>query len=160
MLTPKCNTNVPPLNSYEGLCPESKLYEPPVFESLLTDEIEDDSGNIVVVRHSFDSLLFNSERLGNLLGVDTARSIFEDCLSNLKSTSTDTSSFTDEQLHSFIKSRNIQTRSELQSWIDYIDKVGLDLSSEFKRYSDYQDHVNTMKQVRSKLKQDDPNSNT
>lgn len=160
MLSPKCNTNVKPLNTFEGLCPESKLFEPPIFDSLLTDEIEDETGEKVIVRHSFDSLLFNSERLGTLLGVDSARSIFEDCLSNLNRPSTDTSSFSDEQLLSFIKSRNIQSRSELQSWIDYIDKVGLDLSSEFKRFSDYQDHVQIMKKVRSKLKDEDPNKNS
>ena len=157
MLTPNCKTNVVPLNSFDGLCPESKVFQPPIFEDLLSEEIQDDDGNLVIVRHSFDSLLLNSERLGSTLGVDTARSIIEDCLSNLNSPSTDTSAFTDEQLLTFVKSRNIQSRSELQSWIDYIDKVGLDLSSEFKRYSDYQDHVETMKKVRSKLKDEDPN---
>lgn len=112
---------------------ESKLYERPVYEDLMYDV--DSNGSVII--SSFDKLILNAERLGNLLGTDTARAVIDAARENLGRPISDMSNFDDNQLMSFIKSRNIQTPSELQSWLDAIDERQEDMKRFAERYETY-----------------------
>ena len=112
---------------------ESKLYGRPVYEDLMYDT--DDNGSVVI--SSFDKLILNAERLGNLLGTDTARAVIDAARENLGRPIADMSNYDDNQLMSFIKSRNIQTPSELQSWLDAIDERQEDMKRFAERYETY-----------------------
>lgn len=112
---------------------ESKLYERPVYEDLMYDT--DDNGSVII--SSFDKLILNAERLGNLLGTDTARAVIDSARENLGRPVADMSNYDDNQLMSFIKSRNIQTPSELQSWLDAIDERQEDMKRFAERYETY-----------------------
>lgn len=112
---------------------ESKLYERPVYEDLMYDT--DDNGSVII--SSFDKLILNAERLGNLLGTDTARAVIDAARENLGRPIADMSNYDDNQLMSFIKSRNIQTPSELQSWLDAIDERQEDMKRFAERYETY-----------------------
>ena len=112
---------------------ESKLYERPVYEDLMYDN--DSNGSVII--SSFDKLILNAERLGNLLGTDTARAVIDAARENLGRPIADMSNYDDTQLMSFIKSRNIQTPSELQSWLDAIDERQEDMKRFAERYETY-----------------------
>lgn len=112
---------------------ESKLYERPVYEDLMYDT--DDNGSVII--SSFDKLVLNAERLGNLLGTDTARAVIDAARENLGRPIADMSNYDDNQLMSFIKSRNIQTPSELQAWLDAIDERQEDMKRFAERYETY-----------------------
>lgn len=112
---------------------ESKLYERPVYEDLMYDT--DENGSVII--SSFDKLILNAERLGNLLGTDTARAVIDAARENLGRPIADMSNYDDNQLMSFIKSRNIQTPSELQSWLDAIDERQEDMKRFAERYETY-----------------------
>lgn len=112
---------------------ESKLYERPVYEDLMYDT--DNNGSVII--SSFDKLILNAERLGNLLGTDTARAVIDAARENLGRPIADMSNYDDTQLMSFIKSRNIQTPSELQSWLDAIDERQEDMKRFAERYETY-----------------------
>lgn len=112
---------------------ESKLYERPVYEDLMYDI--DSNGSVII--SSFDKLILNAERLGNLLGTDTARAVIDAARENLGRPIADFSNYDDTQLLSFIKSRNIQTPSELQSWLDAIDERQEDMKRFAERYETY-----------------------
>lgn len=112
---------------------ESKLYERPVYEDLMYDI--DSNGSVII--SSFDKLILNAERLGNLLGTDTARAVIDAARENLGRPIADMSNYDDNQLMSFIKSRNIQTPSELQSWLDAIDERQEDMKRFAERYETY-----------------------
>ena len=112
---------------------ESKLYERPVYEELMYDT--DENGSVII--SSFDKLILNAERLGNLLGTDTARAVIDAARENLGRPIADMSNYDDTQLMSFIKSRNIQTPSELQSWLDAIDERQEDMKRFAERYETY-----------------------
>lgn len=112
---------------------ESKLYERPVYEELMYDT--DSNGSVII--SSFDKLILNGERLGNLLGTDTARAVIDAARENLCRPVADMSNYDDTQLMSFIKSRNIQSPSELQSWLDAIDERQEDMKRFAERYETY-----------------------
>lgn len=112
---------------------ETKLYNRPVYEDLMYDT--DENGSVVI--SSFDKLILNAERLGNLLGTDTARAVIDAARENLGRPIADMSKYDDTQLMSFIKSRNIQTPSELQSWLDAIDERQEDMKRFAERYETY-----------------------
>ena len=52
----------------------TQLFQPPVYEELLYQC----DGKGTMCKCSSDSLLLNAERLGNLLGADTARTLIDD----------------------------------------------------------------------------------
>ena len=105
----------------------------PVYEELMYDT--DSNGSVII--SSFDKLILNAERLGNLLGTDTARAVIDAARENLGRPIADMSNYDDTQLMSFIKSRNIQTPSELQSWLDAIDERQEDMKRFAERYETY-----------------------
>lgn len=96
----------------------TRLFQPPVYEELLYQC----DGKGTMCKCSSDSLLLNAERLGNLLGSDTARTLMDDMRDSLARPSvSDGDVLTDDQIIDFIRDRGIQSRSELKSWIDAID---------------------------------------
>lgn len=128
MLSPKvtiCKTCVTLDNTIPSC---TQLFQPPVYEELLY--AHDDKGTLCKV--SSDSLLLNAERLGNLLGADTARAVIDGMRDSLARPSvSDGDSLSDEQIIGFIRDRGIQSRSELKSWIDALDARSTDIKDYF-----------------------------
>lgn len=78
------------------------------------------------------ALLFNEERLRQLLGLDTLKKWIQHF--NLSSSSgVDTSNMTDAQLMSFIKSRYIQQPCELKAWSEYLSNCASELVEQYNR---------------------------
>lgn len=75
-------------------------------------------------------LLFNQKRIAASLGKDTLEA-WLDGLSP-KDAGIDTSKFTNDQLLSFIKSRHLQSLSELRAWSTYLNQSGEQILNEFK----------------------------
>lgn len=96
-------------------------FEKPVYEDLLY--LRSDDG--VVESVSSQSLLLNTKRLENSLGSDVTRKIIDTALDNLRTSNPSLSSQLPEDFdyETLIKDRNIQTPSELQSWIEYNQSV-------------------------------------
>lgn len=96
-------------------------FEPPVYEDLLY--LRSDVGVVEFV--SSQSLLLNTKRLENALGVDVTRKIIDTALDNLRNCNPSLSSQLpdDFDFETLIKDRNIQTPSELQSWIEYNQSI-------------------------------------
>lgn len=96
-------------------------FEKPVYEDLLY--LRSDDG--VVESVSSQSLLLNTKRLENALGTDVTRKIIDTALDNLRTLNPSLSSQLPEDFdyETLIKDRNIQTPSELQSWIEYNQSV-------------------------------------
>lgn len=96
-------------------------FERPVYEDLLY--IRSDDG--VVESVSSQSLLLNTKRLENALGADVTRKVIDTALSNLRQHNPSLSSQlpSDFDFETLVKDRNIQTPSELQSWIEYNQSV-------------------------------------
>lgn len=103
----------------------SKFYKPSVVAELRVTKLP----NGAVKYQSDVSLLFNQQRLVKVLGTDT----FNDWLKGLtpKDVGIDTSKYTDAQLLSFIKSRNIQSPAELRSWSEYLNSEADKVISEY-----------------------------
>lgn len=96
-------------------------FEKPVYEDLLF--LRSDSGLVESV--SSQSLLLNTKRLENCLGVDVTRKIIDTALDNLRTLNPSLSSQLPEDFdfETLIKDRNIQTPSELQAWIEYNQSI-------------------------------------
>lgn len=77
-------------------------------------------------------LVFNQQRIVKTLGAAT----YADWLSafNTKKSPVDTSKYTDEQLMSFIKSRHIQSPSELMAWSQYLEDNAHDVIEEYNSF--------------------------
>lgn len=85
--------------------------------------IEQEDGSVRVV--SDVTLLFNMERLQEVLGEDNIRSLVHSMQTDPKSPYSD-GRFTDEQLLQQIKSRYIQRPSEIRAWMEQlIDEADL-----------------------------------
>ena len=79
--------------------------------------IEQEDGSVRVV--SDVTLLFNMERLQEVLGEDNIRSLIHSMQIDSKSPYSD-GRFTDEQLLQQIKSRYIQRPSEIRAWMEQL----------------------------------------
>lgn len=103
----------------------SKFYKPSVVANIRVTELP----NKGIKYQSDIALLFNQQRLVKVLGTDT----FNDWLKGLtpKDVGVDTSKYTDAQLLSFIKSRNIQSPAELRSWSEYLNSEADKVISEY-----------------------------
>lgn len=92
--------------------------------------MHDDKGTLCKV--SSDSLLLNAERLGNLLGADTARAVIDGMRDSLARPSvSDGDTLSDEQIIDFVRDRGIQSRAEMKAWIDAIDARSTDIKDYF-----------------------------
>ena len=103
------------INKYDRV----KRFISPVFAPLLTSEVND--GDEVITRyHSDVELVLSQTRLDN--------ASLQAIISSWRSSSgQDTSRYTDEQLISHIKSRHLQSASEIQSWLNYLDASALNV---------------------------------
>lgn len=118
MLSPKVTIVKTSVTLHSDIPSCTQLFQPPVYEELLY--VHDDKCTLCKV--SSDSLLLNAERLGNLLGADTARAVIDGMRDSLARPSvSDGDSLSDDQIIDFIRDRGIQSRSELKSWIDAIE---------------------------------------
>lgn len=103
------------INKFERV----KRFIAPVFSPLLTSEVKD--GEEVITRyHSDVELVLNQTRLDNA----SLQAIISTWRTSIGQ---DTSRFTDEQLISNIKSRHLQSASEIQSWLNYLDASALNV---------------------------------
>lgn len=109
------------INQYERL----KMFVPPVFNSLLVTEEKVDGENITRYHTDVD-LVLNQKRIDD--------SLLSSIVQGWRSTSpTDTSKYSDEQLISSIKSRHLQSASEIQSWLNYIDSQAGNIIDEIRQ---------------------------
>lgn len=76
-------------------------------------------------------LLLNEERLRDTLGIDTFKKWLQHFQISASSTGVDTSKYTDAQLMQFIKSRYIQTPSELKAWSSYLNSCADDVIQQY-----------------------------
>lgn len=128
MLSPKVTIVSTSVTLHSDIPSCTQLFQPPVYDELLY--AHDDKGTLCKV--SSDSLLLNAERLGNLLGADTARAVIDGMRDSLARPSvSDGDSLSDEQIIDFIRDRGIQSRSELKSWIDAIESRSSDIKDYF-----------------------------
>lgn len=97
-------------------------------EPLLLEEYKLDENEVVYHRDNDVGLLFNQERVAKSVGVDTINAWLKQMSSNLASsnpTVVDTlrQKIGDDALAKFVKSRHLQTPSELLVWSDYINQT-------------------------------------
>lgn len=148
MLSPKVTIVSTSVTLHSDIPSCTQLFQPPVYDELLY--AHDDKGTLCKV--SSDSLLLNAERLGNLLGADTARAVIDGMRDSLARPSvSDGDSLSDEQIIDFIRDRGIQSRSELKSWIDAIESRSSDIK-------DYFAYLKMQSVGKSDPKSDDPKS--
>ena len=150
MLSPKVIIVKTSVSLHSDIPSCSKLFQPPVYEELLY--AHDDKGTLCKV--SSDSLLLNAERLGNLLGADTARAVIDGMRDSLARPSvSEGDSLSDEQIIDFIRDRGIQSRSEMKAWIDALDARSTDIKDYFaylKMQSASKDEPKEPKEPKSK----------
>lgn len=95
----------------------SNIYIPSIVSEFIHEIVEHSDGTKVEFFNNDVSLLFHQERLVSKIGVDAAN----EWIASLRSGGFDSShNLSDEYLFKFIKSRNIQSLSELQSWSEYL----------------------------------------
>lgn len=113
-------TKVLSVDFEQPLSEHSILFEPPVYEELQCVQCGD---SVTLV--SSQSFLLNSKRLEAALGYDSTKKIVDTALRNLQTSRPSLSSKlpSDFDFTQIIKDRNIQTPSELQSWIEYNQSV-------------------------------------
>lgn len=102
----------------------------PVHELLHTEVKTGDE--TIVFAHSDVFLLFNQDRLERTLGVDTLRSWLNDVRPN--NSPNLSAQFSDEQLASFIKSKYVQSLSEVSDWYNYLRQNSANMRSSLERY--------------------------
>ena len=110
--------NSQPNNVNSAVLSDSEFVEPSPLHNFIFQEIECD-GNKSIRITSDINMLFNQQRLDKLTRVQLVEyfdnlSISEPKMSDLRK------KMTDDQLCSFVKSRFIQTPSELISWSQYL----------------------------------------
>lgn len=92
---------------------------PPVFVNELSDDIKLNDKESIHVTHSDVYLLLNQKRIESYKQTDVAKYF------SLGASSPDTSQFSDEQLMDSIKSRRIQSPSDLKKWSDFLDNCSV-----------------------------------
>ena len=102
-------------------------------ESLFLEKIQIGKNNFVYHRGNDVALLFNQIRLEKSLGIDTINhwimSLQGSDRSDLERLR---SKLTDEQLLSFVKSRHLQSPSELLLWSEYLENLTDEQISSYK----------------------------
>lgn len=99
------------------------FFQPSVYSSLLVDEdtLPEFPDVKAVKRHSDVLLMFDVKRLQSL-GSTTSTQVIEEFKQNL-SRSSSSPQLSDADLMSFIRSRRIQSASEIRDWTQFIDDV-------------------------------------
>ena len=121
--TKKCNLEC---NPYYG-SKFSEVRDKPIIEGLNTIEVSDGSSVRGYRIVSDISLIFDQKRL-NSLSPDSVRS----WLNTLQGGTSEPalSGLSDNQLLMFVKSRHIQSPSDLKAWSDYLISIGSDLHAD------------------------------
>nr|DAH54216.1 MAG TPA: hypothetical protein [Microviridae sp.] len=121
--TKDCNLTC---NPYYG-CKFSEAREKPIIEGLNVMEVSDGSSVRGYRIVSDISLIFDQKRLDSLSS-DSIRS----WLNTLQGGTSEPalSGLSDNQLMMFVKSRHIQSPSDLKAWSDYLVSVGSDLHAD------------------------------
>lgn len=79
------------------------------------------------------NFIFNQMRLVRAIGLQSVSSWLDGF--DKRNPGIDTSKFTDDELLSFIKSRNLQTPSELRAWSDYLMSNISQIKSDMASYA-------------------------
>lgn len=131
-------------------CPDEKarvcVSWSPVNE-LMYEENEDENGVKSYQITNDVCLLFNQRRLENL-GIDTARDWLSDVQGRLSQPLKEAPNLTDNQLMDFIKSKHIQSPSELLSWSKYLDDQAAQLK---QKEEDESTFTENLKKLRAKI---------
>lgn len=131
-------------------CPDEKarvcVSWSPINE-LMYEENEDENGVKSYQITNDVGLLFNQRRLENL-GTDTARDWLSDVQGRLAQPLKEAPNLTDSQLMDFIKSKHIQTPSELLSWSKYLDNQAESLKQKDEEESTFKENL---KKLRAKI---------
>lgn len=88
---------------------------PPIFVNELSDDIKLNDNETIHVTHSDVYLLLNQKRIESYSQSDVAKYF------TLAPSDVDNSKYTDDQLMDLIKSRRIQSPSDLKKWSDFIE---------------------------------------
>lgn len=103
------------------------FYQPSVIDPLLFREVVSSDGTKEVEFVNDIYLLFDQKRL-NSIGSEAVQTFLNSLNTNSNSQIQDIrKTFSDDQLISFIKSRHIQSPSELQTWLNYLQDMAKDL---------------------------------
>lgn len=99
------------------------FFQPSVYSKLLVDveKLPEFPDIQAVKRHSDVLLMFDAKRL-QTLGSATSMQVIEEFKQNL-SRSSSSPQLSDADLMSFIRSRRIQSASEIRDWTQFIDDV-------------------------------------
>ena len=126
---------------------------PPIFVNELSDEIKFNEKESIHVTHSDVYLLLNQKRIESYSQTDVAKYF------TLRSSEADTSEYTDDQLMDSIKSRRIQSPSDLKKWSDFLDNCSEvfkdNVTKEAKEI--YSKRYNSKKIIKSSDTQEDTN---
>ena len=104
----------------------SNLYIPSVVSEFTHRELITPDNQTVEVYNNDIYLLFHQEKLVEDLGLDTVGR----WVKSLRSENVGLGDFTDEQLFQFVKSRHIQSASELSQWSEYLSQAFVDTKGE------------------------------
>lgn len=129
------------VNITRGLCPSSVvLFQPPVVHDLLYEETEDTNGNKSVHCCRDIKLLLNAERLKGL-GEDTVKKYLETVAPYSSGLSELKKKVSDADLLTCIKSRYLQSQSELGAWISSLDEKQAQIIAEIQANKTEQDEA-------------------
>ena len=107
--------------------------QPNIVDPLCVDVHTDSDGNVVSYSISSDiNLLFNQERLSNVLGRDGLKKFFDDMSSRSSALTELRSKISDDDLAAMCKSRYLQSPSEILAWSQYLNANYEQLMSEVK----------------------------
>lgn len=110
---------------------DTVLAQPTEVDIMRYDIIKKNDKERLIIRNSDVTLLFNQERIARELGSDNLAK-FVDRLNASINEKGSKHTFTDDQLLKFVKSRHIQTMSELQAWSEYLTDNAQSLISDLK----------------------------
>ena len=130
----------------------------PVNELLVDSTVDVDGVTSYCVKNDV-YLIFNQRRLDKL-GVDTARKYLDNVSRNLSTPLKQMPKMSDEQLFSYIKSRNIQSPSELLSWSKYLDDEYQQKIAQKQKEQTFKSNVEKLKKILSKDKDHSSDKNS
>lgn len=111
--------------------PHTEICVPHVLSDLMVEETKLPEGVTFKVRYNDVRLLFNQERLKNVLGPDNLANYVAQINANMAKTD-NSPQLTDKELLMFVKSRNIQSMSELKAWSQYLQSSAVDIKNQYK----------------------------
>lgn len=115
---------------FSGMNHKNCVLRTPSLVDAFTEEVyEDETGNECIRYHDDIYMLFNQQRLAKIMNPADLVAYIN---SLSKSTTQNMPKMTDEQLFQFIKSRHIQSASELLAWSQYLNDNYSDIIAEIE----------------------------